>query len=330
MNDRQLLEYATIAQIVMCAAVPLLMRYRRVVVVFPALVVFVTMSAVSAAAKLPLMFFRKSFGIPPQAAWRAYFFLGWFTQISGLCLLVLIIYGLFSEAMRPFPGLQRIGRIIFRWVGAVSLLVAIALAVGPEMFAKDATLAMIYGELASRFQQGINVLVLCLLVFVCFCIRPLGLTFRSHIFGVVLGLGLCSTVQLVQAAWLVTSGAGSIYSGVYVLDSVALCLPALVWAVYFGLPEPKRRMILLPTTSPFFLWNRISEILGDEPGQVAVAGFHPDMLAPAEIQMLTAATSREAAAAREREVSALDELGDSAAHHPALAETPRGSFALTR
>ncbi|HLI76383.1 MAG TPA: hypothetical protein VKV02_05500, partial [Acidobacteriaceae bacterium] len=38
---------------------------------------------------------------------------------------------------------------------------------------------------------------------------------------------------------------------------------------------------------------RISEILGDSPGHVAVAGFTPDMLAPAEIEMLTAATSTE-------------------------------------
>ncbi len=60
-------------------------------------------------------------------------------------------------------------------------------------------------------------------------------------------------------------------------------------------------MILLPTTSPFFLWNRISEILGDAPGQVAVAGFKPEMLAPAELEMLTAATAREKASDLERE-----------------------------
>ena len=57
-------------------------------------------------------------------------------------------------------------------------------------------------------------------------------------------------------------------------------------------------MILLPTTSPFFFWNRISEILGDAPGQVAVAGFTPEMLAPAEIEMLTSATADESVAAR--------------------------------
>lgn len=46
-------------------------------------------------------------------------------------------------------------------------------------------------------------------------------------------------------------------------------------------------MILLPTTSPFFTWNRISEALGDEPGFVAVAGFKPQMLAAAEMKVLT-------------------------------------------
>jgi hypothetical protein len=68
-------------------------------------------------------------------------------------------------------------------------------------------------------------------------------------------------------------------------------------------------MILLPTTSPFFLWNRISEALGDEPGFVAVAGFKPDMLAPAELVAFTAgskfAREREAGVERaEREAEA--------------------------
>ena len=89
------------------------------------------------------------------------------------------------------------------------------------------------------------------------------------------------------------------------------------------MPEPARRMILLPTTSPFFFWNRISEILGDAPGQVAVAGFTPDMLAPAEVEMLTAATAGEAASAEDArtlsssEPSTLSEL--LGAPHPSMA-----------
>ena len=58
------------------------------------------------------------------------------------------------------------------------------------------------------------------------------------------------------------------------------------------LPEPERKMILLPTTSPFFTWNRISEALGDEPGYVAVAGFKPQMLAAAELKVLSSAAAK--------------------------------------
>lgn len=301
MSAESLLKFASILQFFMCLGVLVAMIRRGTVRDFPALAAFVTLTALSEAVSVAILFYRQPLHIPRVLAYDTYFVTIWFSQVLGLVLFVLIIYGLFAEAMRPFPGLQRIGKIIFRWVGCVSLLVAIALAAGPQLFAKGISAAVIFNELATRFQQGINVLILCLLIFVCFAIRPLGLTFRSHIFGVVLGLAITATVQLVQAAWLVTTGAHTLYSPIYSFAVLGSCISLTVWGLYFGMPEPERRMILLPTTSPFFLWNRISEILGDSPGHVAVAGFKPEMLAPAELEMLTAATAREAASDLERE-----------------------------
>ena len=78
-----------------------------------------------------------------------------------------------------------------------------------------------------------------------------------------------------QAAWISTVGAQSLYSPVYLVGTVGSLISVCVWGAYFVLPEPERKMILLPTTSPFFTWNRISEALGDEPGYVAMAGFKP-------------------------------------------------------
>jgi hypothetical protein len=132
---------------------------------------------------------------------------------------------------------------------------------------------------------------------VCFAIRHLGLTYRSHIFGVSLGLGILATGSLVQSAWLTTGGARSPYSPIYLFGTLGTCATLVVWTTYFAMPEPKRKMVLLPTTSPFFLWNRVSEALGDQPGFVAVSGFSPDMLAPAELHVLTAASK----IARERQ-----------------------------
>jgi hypothetical protein len=154
--------------------------------------------------------------------------------------------------------------------------------------------------IAAQVQQGIDVLTLCLLLFVCFSVKPLGLTYRSHIFGISLGLGVFATVQLAATAWYAPSL--SVYAPVYVATGIGTCVCYAIWGVYFAIPQPKRQMVLLPTTSPYFMWNRIAEALGDEPGDVAVAGFKPDSLTPAEMAVITAQTSH---AKRRREAEAL-------------------------
>jgi hypothetical protein len=87
-------------------------------------------------------------------------------------------------------------------------------------------------------------------------------------------------------------GSGSLYSPIYLVSTIGSLISVCVWGAYFVLPEPERKMILLPTTSPFFTWNRISEALGDEPGYVAIAGFKPQMLAAAELKVLSSATHK--------------------------------------
>ncbi len=135
-------------------------------------------------------------------------------------------------------------------------------------------------------QRTQSILILCLLLFVCFAIRPMGLSYRSRIFGVSLGLGIMASADLVLSAWI---GQSHEMAGICdVIHGFAACSTFLTWAVYFVVPEPKRRIITLPTTSPFLRWNQISEVLGDNPGHVAIAGLPPEMLAPAEIEVMRA------------------------------------------
>jgi hypothetical protein len=131
------------------------------------------------------------------------------------------------------------------------------------------------------------------LLFVCLAIRPLGLTFNSHIFGVCLGLGVSAATALIESAWLPTASAQSVYSPIYLRSGIASLIAVTIWIVYFAKPDPERRMVLLPTTSPFFVWNSISEALGDDPGHVAISGFKPDMLADAELEELSRSSRRE-------------------------------------
>jgi len=277
----------SIAECAMCFCVVAVFLYRRVWGKFSLLFALIALRALSGSILIPLLFFRKDLGISLPTAYNTYFYAAWVSGVAQALLLIGIIYHVYHEAMRPLQGLQRIGKIIFRWVAVVSIAVSIAIAIGPH--SGNATFAGSIAMMATQIQQGTFVLTLCLLLFVCFAIRPLGLTFRSRIFGVALGLGVTATTFLVQAAWLATTGAGSLYSPIYLVGTVGTLVSVSIWGVYFVLPEPERKMILLPTTSPFFTWNRISEALGDEPGYVAIAGFKPQMLAAAELKVLSSA-----------------------------------------
>lgn len=280
-----LLRDVSIAECAASFCVAALFFYKRVWGKFSLLFALIVLRALSGTILIPLLFFRKDLGISLPAAYSTFYYTSWISGIVQALLLIGIIYHAYREAMRPLQGLQRIGKIIFRWVAVVSIAVSVAIAAGPHLAATGSIARL--GTMISQIQQGVFVLTLCLLLFVCFAIRPLGLTFSSRVFGVALGLGVTAASLLVQAAWISTAGAQSLYSPIYLVSTVGSLASICIWGAYFALPEPERKMILLPTTSPFFTWNRISEALGDEPGFVAVAGFKPSMLAAAELKVLS-------------------------------------------
>jgi hypothetical protein len=163
--------------------------------------------------------------------------------------------------------------------------VAIGVAVTPHISKLKFMVAMV-----TQLQQTSSILTLCLLLFVGFAIRPMGLSFRSRIFGISLGMGFMATISLVDAAWI--SHNAEMYSTLNIVNGIADCIALLAWSAYFAFPEPKRRFIVLPTTSPFLRWNQISLALGDDPGFVAIGGIPPDVFAPAELEVMRRASSK--------------------------------------
>src|SRR5208283_639677 len=87
--------------------------------------------------------------------------------------------------------------LVFRWAASISVVVALGSAFAPDMTRTKYLVVAI-----SQLQRTQSILTLCLLVFVCFAIRPMGLDYGSRIFGVSLGLGVMATTDLVQSAWL--------------------------------------------------------------------------------------------------------------------------------
>ncbi len=220
----------------------------------------------------------------PQLAYDIYFYVYWGTYSVEACLGFLIVLSIYRLAMEPLPGLQALGMIMFRWASAISAAIAVTIGMGPHV-----TGAMFIVKVVSQLQEIQSVLTLCMLVFVCIAIRPMGLSFRSRIFGVSASLGFLAACDLAIAAW-VPHMQHQMDTYLSTFEGAACCVTLLIWSIYFAMPEPERRMILLPTTSPFFVWNQISMALGDAPGYVAIGKVSPDMFAPAELEIMRRAS----------------------------------------
>jgi hypothetical protein len=233
----------------------------------------------------PLLLLGANGTIERHMAYQTYFYVYWTSYALEAILSLLVIYSIFKLAMAPLKGLQTLGMLVFRWVAAISVAVAIGVAVSPHLSGIKFMVAMV-----TQLQQTSSILTLCLLLFVCFAIRPMGLSYNSRIFGVSLGLGVLATVSLVNAAWLTHSP--NMYSTISLVNSLAVGVTLLMWSAYFAFPEPKRRIIVLPTTSPFLRWNQISLALGDDPGYVAVGGIPPELFAPAELEVMRRASAK--------------------------------------
>jgi hypothetical protein len=242
---------------------------------------FLAVRAFSGSACMSLIHFGRLLGA--HHAYALYFYTYWISFAIESILALIVVYSVFRLAMAPLKGLQQLGMMVFRWAASISVVVALGSAFVPEMTRTKYLIAAI-----SQLQRTQSILTLCLLVFVCFAILPMGLNYGSRIFGVSLGLGVMATNDLVQSAWFALSP--KMHTANNLVNGIVICVVLATWTAYFALPEPKRSIIVLPTTSPFLRWNQISQVLGDNPGFVAIGGMPPELLAPAEIEVMQRAS----------------------------------------
>lgn len=288
MTDKVFVHLLAYLEPILCAMLAYLIVRAKAAREFKYLVSLLCVKVVCSAVCLPILYLS-SHGVVSRITYPLYFTAYWAGYALEAILSLCVIYSIFKLAMAPLKGLQTLGMLVFRWVAAISVAVAIGVAFAPHISGIKFVVSMV-----TQLQQTSSILTLCLLLFVCFAIRPMGLSYRSRIFGVSLGMGVLATVNLASAAWF--AHYSSMYSVLTIIMALADGATLLAWTAYFAFPEPKRRMIILPTTSPFLRWNQISMALGDDPGYVAIGGIPPDVFAPAELEIMRRASSKMPAA----------------------------------
>lgn len=225
-----------------------------------------------------LTLLRATHYLTPMSAYHLYFYTFWTCYGLAALSALLLTYTIFEEALRPLKGLQELGAIIYQWTAVVSVALGLSVFFSTDVASSNGMVAA-----TLQLERSSAVMVLSLIAFVGLALRPLGLSARSRVFGLSLGLAFVTLFTLLQSGSVFRQR--GIYSSENLIYMGANCVALSIWVYYFYVPEPKRRFILLPTTSPFHAWNQISELLGHDPGFVAIAGIPPESFAPAEIDI---------------------------------------------
>jgi hypothetical protein len=197
-------------------------------------------------------------------AYYVYFYVYWVSFAISAVLILRVLHEMFRHAVRSIPGVQKLGEPIFFWAITISVILAFASGITPH--ASGVSLLLASAQVLMRSQ---SVLALCMLTFLAFASQTLGVPFRSRIFGVTFGFGMMAVGDLVYTALFtyhssLASAANIGHEAIY-LGAIAL------WSAYFLQPEPARRLVTMPVTSPLMRWNDVAQTLGNPAGQVAIS-----------------------------------------------------------
>ena len=197
-------------------------------------------------------------------AYDVYFYTYWISFAISAILILRVLHEMFRHAVRSIPGIQKLGQPIFFWAITISVILAFASGMTPHTSGMNLLLAS-----AQVLERTQSVLALCMVTFLAFASRTLGVSYRSRIFGVTFGFGMMAVGDLVFSA-LFTHYVG-LTSAANVGHELATLGAIAVWSGYFLQPEPARRLVTMPVTSPLMRWNEVAHTLGNPAGQVAVS-----------------------------------------------------------
>jgi hypothetical protein len=160
-----------------------------------------------------------------------------------------IIHEVFLDVFRPYPALKDLGTALFKWAAMIMMLVSVVMiALSPSWDEPIRQSILIVQRCVDVIQCGLVIFLLA------FC-QSLGVSWRRPSFGIVLGFGLFSGVELLVLA---------LYSGLHMhiattsmIDLLAYESSLFAWLAYSLLQE---RQATVPVLVPQRWDNALMDI----------------------------------------------------------------------
>jgi len=197
---------------------------------------FFAYAAFQAVSTLVLFAIYHLLAVYQWGSYANYFYAYWVSSALATGLELAVLYEIFQHAFRPYVALRGLGSMIFRWAGLVLLMVAVITALSAPLGQSALITAILSLERSIRMMQ-------CgLLILMLFFSPQLGLSWRSHLFGITAGFGGYAAVTLTLVSLKAQIGIPSdtAYS---LINSLAYTLAAATWLGYLLAPEPARQAV---------------------------------------------------------------------------------------
>jgi hypothetical protein len=232
---------------------------------FPAVVTFLGIKLVVAAYYSFVTLHYPAGGHGSARAYGIFYDVFWVMYLLATLAVFFSIEQIMRKVLSPLPGVSRLAILIFRFTGLLTFFIAVTAHL-PEL-----------GNLA--FALWINAffisVALCMCVFevslmsMLIAATPrLGLSFRTRILGLSLGLCLLGVNDFLSLTIAMGGGSGGAWAGLSLTSEVAVVATLILWIAYFLLPDQKRGPLRLTRSSTLMRWNDIVNQLGIGPQPV--------------------------------------------------------------
>ncbi len=197
---------------------------RRLFRQFPIFSAFIVSEIVQAAVIIPMLLSR-------SVTAKQYTLVYFGALALSTALRIGIIHEIFAHMFRNYVALSRFGKPLFRWATVGLLLGGLALAA----YAGGHDLVRVT-SVANVLDRAANILQCGLLVGLFFFSSYLGLSWRSYLFGIALGVGIAATTDLVVSAIRSQTGyAYMVFLNYVTMATYHFCV--LIWMFYLLAPE---------------------------------------------------------------------------------------------
>jgi hypothetical protein len=180
---------------------------------------------------------------------QLYGYVFWVCETIGILLSLAVVREVFTSLFSPHPALRKLATLIFR-VAVVALLTL----AGGVIYANYGD-ARSYSSALLLAEQAARIIEVGSIMFLFLSSSAFGLHWRQNLFGIALGLGMVSAVELITVSLVghVRPSVVPIFNFVRVLSfGVSL----LIWLRYLLVPERTTSSVEIPKQDQLEQWNQ--------------------------------------------------------------------------